>query len=928
MSSLQVEELEPRTMMSCTMPGVAGNPALFAAMSGEVNDVLKLVPDASVTNWAIKSGNWSDPSIWTAGEVPTALDNVRIELGTSVVIDNTTAVANWIRVDGKLQFSQSNNSLLAVDTVIVNASGEMDMVSTDPAITQTLTFSDNGPIDRAWDPKGLSRQLIALGTMDSTGLMTAAAIVTIEGAVRTSWTTIPVIPKGVTSFTLDTAPVGWLPGDKLLFAGTGPGSSDETIAIQSINGAQVTLATPTQFVHTPPAAPNGIELEVAVANLTRNVTLQSANTSTDPQRNGCTMFMHTMEEVSLQYASFVNLGRTDKSLPFNNPVLDSSGHLVAGTGTNVVGRYAIHFHRNYNFEPDCFATVSGCVVSGGPGWGYDNHSSNVNFQDNISYGVYGAGFATEAGNEQGLFHHNLVVNSQITKTHPSPGSEQASNGGTSNFGFAGQGFWFQGTEGISVRDNYVAEVNDAAYVVYGKPLDQGAVFTSGVWNANVVDQRYVKGGTQYTMADHLPFRDFVGNTAAVAAKGFESPWLMSGGNANLAIDQNNVDDFVGWELSNLGIAIDYANQIHVHNATLLASANAAPGAFPNPTQVSGSWGYRGFDAYSSDMTLADSTIIGFGGGFYMPRKGASNAIHGTNFIDCKTVNVLLGTFPQNIHFTTIDGSLTFGTQHATPGKHYDWYMEKASDGDGGNGMQGMSKLDPQNAMILNTVQNPNSQIFLPTQAYGYMPFVSDNFVPLQLASLSAGLMGKTNGQQMTAYGRAYAGVSAPIDAVPLPNSNNLLVGKQQPQKPAWVVPAESNSFWRAYTNNPTFIPKVPGLPNFPAVTLQEGWQYVPETVGGLLWSERVFLDTQPPWWTLSPTQPTTAPLSPIPTAFKVSYTFFDNTVPAGTAQSQNVNLAILPIQTAPDGSKFVTVRFDIADFSGNKTTLTLNVTLQ
>ncbi len=67
----------------------------------------------------------------------------------------------------------------------------------------------------------------------------------------------------------------------------------------------------------------------------------------------------------------------------------------------------------------------------------------------------------------------------------------------------------------------------------------------------------------------------------------------------------------------------------------------------------------------------------------------------------------------------------------------------------------------------------------------------------------------------------------------------------------------------------------------------------------------------------------------------VAYTYFDNTFPAaGAARTQNVNLAVLPKQTAPDGSKYVVVSFNISDpnnnvsdFAGNKKLLTFPVEL-
>ena len=50
------------------------------------------------------------------------------------------------------------------------------------------------------------------------------------------------------------------------------------------------------------------------------------------------------------------------------------------------------------------------VVADSPGWGFVNHSSYVNFDNNVAFNVVGASFVTEAGNEIGEFVGNLAIN--------------------------------------------------------------------------------------------------------------------------------------------------------------------------------------------------------------------------------------------------------------------------------------------------------------------------------------------------------------------------------------------------------------------------------------------------------------------------------------------------------------------------------------
>src|SRR6185312_5062497 len=71
------------------------------------------------------SGSWSNPSTW-GGSVPTANHIVRIVQGHLVTIDDQSAVAYTIAVDGKLRFAPTVNTRLKMTNLQVMA-GSMGM---------------------------------------------------------------------------------------------------------------------------------------------------------------------------------------------------------------------------------------------------------------------------------------------------------------------------------------------------------------------------------------------------------------------------------------------------------------------------------------------------------------------------------------------------------------------------------------------------------------------------------------------------------------------------------------------------------------------------------------------------------------------------------------------------------------------------------
>ena len=165
--------------------------------------------------------------------------------------------------------------------------------------------------------------------------------------------------------------------------------------------------------------------------------------------------------VDVEYASFIGLGRTDKSKPVNElgPASRTTRreHAVADTGSNPRGSYALHFHHGGGTLNSIPASVVGCVVIGSPGWGIVNHSSDVIINDNVTVGVYGAGFASENGDELGSFTNNIAIRG---------GGRGVSFHATASeffgdLGYSGSGFWFQGPTGITVTGNIATGSNRA-----------------------------------------------------------------------------------------------------------------------------------------------------------------------------------------------------------------------------------------------------------------------------------------------------------------------------------------------------------------------------------------------------------------------------------------------------------------------------------
>lgn len=167
------------------------------------------------TRYAVATGGWND-AIWaaTAGgaagsaAVPTTSDDATINLGQTVTVDDTSAVALTVTVNGTLQPSQTADSTLTIEqglsTAATTTSHILYDMSSVPTLTAKILLSANGTMTT-----GVGYALTISGDFLFKGASKKNASYTT--AAMTGGTTISVEIEDVT---------GWRVGDKIVFATT------------------------------------------------------------------------------------------------------------------------------------------------------------------------------------------------------------------------------------------------------------------------------------------------------------------------------------------------------------------------------------------------------------------------------------------------------------------------------------------------------------------------------------------------------------------------------------------------------------------------------------------------------------------------------------------------------------------------------------
>lgn len=434
----------------------------------ETEIIPRFVANPTISN--VRSGNWTDSTIWSLGRVPTNLD--RVAIGASTVVTYSAlsnARIDGLEISGSLVFSTAINTRLLVANLTVMPSGTLQIgTAANPLprqIKAEIVIADK-PLDLVLDPRQYGTGLIVLGTIDIHGaqLVDTWSRLSAEGLA------------GQNSLTVSGNVSSWRPGDTLVLpdsrqvvtsmvdeflAGEIPPQWEE-VTIDRIVGNRVYLTAALRFDHL--GAHNSLgqlELLPHVAILSRNVVIRSENPN---GTRGHTLYVNRAS-VDIEYARFQDLGRTDAFENLDSSTFDEDGD-VTHVGTNQIGRYAVHLHHlvgpenptntGYQFK------FVGNTVDGSKKWGVAVHDSSWGLIDaNVVYNAQGAGIVTEDGTEIGnLFRNNITIRMQGTHEDGKSGTAEG------DYGRGGSGFWFR-AGGNHVMGNVAADSTFAGFVIDG-----------------------------------------------------------------------------------------------------------------------------------------------------------------------------------------------------------------------------------------------------------------------------------------------------------------------------------------------------------------------------------------------------------------------------------------------------------------------------
>lgn len=543
--------------------------------------VFAIVPEDAATHISVANGSWFNPSTWNTGTVPNTHANVLIDSSFVITYDGVSETnINWVRVEGTLNFAANINTQLKVTTFVVDPTGYVNIgtaaTPVSSSVTAKIIFPDLGPIDIMGDPYEFGKGLI------SHGFFTA------NGNYKKPYCGISkLLNAGATSLKLAETPTGWRVGDVIILPGTNASYygdfedntkfHDEELTITSISGKTIYFtnnANGSNSLLYEHKMPTGYGLKMYVANTTRNIQISSENYSGIPiDQRGHTMFMHN-PGVSIKNASFIGLGRTDKNILVTDPVVDSLGNQLGG-GSNVRGRYACHVHRagtnNIGIVP---VLISGCVVWDATSWGFVNHESNVNCDDNVVYGFGGAAFVTESGNELGTFKRDFAIKG----LRASIVTDIETRTLNFDFGSEGNGFWMQGSN-VSYDSDIAVSCSGDAYKLFSDDASMPAAHQLKIPKANILNP-VICGADDSIYTAVVPMRQFKNCVAynCMSGMAFWTHLLNSDNIGDFSTVQYDpythtimsvVEDFKFWNLLSAGISVKYSGQVEFKNGLLL-----------------------------------------------------------------------------------------------------------------------------------------------------------------------------------------------------------------------------------------------------------------------------------------------------------------------------------------------------------------------
>ena len=849
--------------------------------------ILGLVARDDANFVSIASGDWSDAAIWDGGVVPGDDAQVVISTGTTVTFDVVQHDSmNWVRVDGILDWDTDDDTQMLLDTLVVDPAGLLQIGTADNpvehGVAARIVIADNGEdIDLVNDPLQIGRGVISHGTAK------------LFGEEVTPYVSLNTDPRrGDTQLVLDSVPVNWEAGHRLVLTGTSSNhrnTQDEELEIVSINGNVVVIDADSdepgiQALEYNHLTPEGHDLDVYVANMNRNVVIMSENPAIT-QRRGHVMFMHN-QRVEVENVGFYGLGRTDKRNPTNDAVYNDNDELVPGL--NQRGRYAVHFHRAGTTYDDNPGEVSGSVVVDSPGLGYVNHQSYVNFTQNVAFNVVGSAFFTEFGDEIGSFVGNLSI------ANSGSGDCLESREDIFDFGHGGHGFWLQGP-GVEVIDNISTGARDSAFNFF--TISSEAKFQT----ANMEDPSLAAGRHEIPVG-MVPLRTVRGNTAFGSRSGLETWFHQTNSNAG----QSYIDDFTAWNVGR-GIFNPYTGRTTIRNATLIGNVDRPSGTALGRNNV------------TNQMTYENVHVEGWNVGIDVP-VNRTTVIQDGYFEAVQAIRV--STAHDSLREVDILGDPEFATltdSQLQGRSQFDIFM----DGEISVKNRDIETYFTPDTVRLGTVRFNNHQVYYHKQAANFVPFTAENSPEW----MPAELIGKTNTELWTQYGIAPGGAIAPEDAVQIDRVNGLVGSRSEYQTPLQLRSAKYTNQLACYQ-----LRYIDGSGNLvvdeTTVDLREGWNLLTRIVDGQTRTFFIFGDVTAPEFRLTMTDEELRvnPLG-LRHGFVVHGRIFDDSFGDMMFRRRFRDLEERPILTAEDGTQTIELDFTINDPAGNTLDVVVVITL-
>jgi hypothetical protein len=348
---------------------------------------------------------WSDPATW-GGTLPGEGD---VAVVSKPILYDTDATVAGVRVEaaGDLVFDPaSTRQLRSTGNVVV--AGRLRMRPGAWDRRHDITFVD---VDESRFEGGHSDEPMETDV----GLwVTGNGLLDVQGTPKTAWTNLAgAAEQGDRTITVADA-TGWRVGDEVVVTPTEPTTVPDHWAhhdrrtVVSVDGTRVGLDRGLSHPHPAVTVRPGVTHTAEVLDLTRNVTIQGT-----PEGRSHVMMLAAARPQAIAHLGLRHMGPRQGD-------------------EEVLGRYALHFHANY--DGSAGSQVDGVVAYDSTGHAFASHLSNgVTFQECVAHDMVDDAFWWDlslSGEGRDLVPSNQIVYDRCVASY-------VKSGGNSKFNLTG-----------------------------------------------------------------------------------------------------------------------------------------------------------------------------------------------------------------------------------------------------------------------------------------------------------------------------------------------------------------------------------------------------------------------------------------------------------------------------------------------------------